>query len=77
MMDSGPVAMVCVLRCIRCGRLMASAAAVVTTRHGPRYYGPKCARAAGFLRPRRHSPRIISRSNPQPADERQLDWLAL
>lgn len=65
------------MRCIRCGRAMAAAAAVLTTRNGPRYYGPKCARAAGFLKPARASVRIVSRFRHQPLDERQADWLAL
>lgn len=61
------------MRCIHCGRAMAAAAAVVTTRHGPRYYGPKCARAAGFLRPARTSVRISIKASRQWPDERQTE----
>ena len=65
------------MKCVHCGRPMLAPAAVVTTRHGPRYYGPKCARAAGFLRPARATVRISSKARRQWPDDRQADWVAL
>ena len=65
------------MRCVHCGRAMSAPAAVVSTRYGLRYYGPKCAKAAGFMRPARATVRISSKARRQWPDDRQADWVAL
>lgn len=62
------------MHCVHCGRpLFRVPAATVTTRNGALHWGPKCARMAGLLTPRR--PERKARQARATRHTDQLDWI--
>ena len=60
--------------CVRCGKALKAFTAAVKTQDGKRGWGPKCAKLAGMIQPkRRHK---IHTHEPIEHDPRQM-WLEL
>lgn len=64
------------MKCADCGRPLLKAALQIESRHGPRFFGPKCAQRY-IVRPTRTAYRVLDRAprRAEPADPRQLDWV--
>lgn len=56
------------IRCIRCNRPINSGAATA----GALAWGPKCARIAGLIKPKRKHHRVIDAYRPLAVDRRQM-----
>lgn len=61
------------MHCIHCNRPMKEPAVTIKSRAGPIYWGPKCARMAGLLTPRR--PERKARQSRATRHTDQLDWI--
>lgn len=58
------------MRCTRCHKPLIRPALSILTRRGYQHWGPKCARLAGLIQPRRKSVRI-RHAHPE-TDPRQM-----
>jgi hypothetical protein len=58
------------MRCTRCKKPLSRSALSILTRRGYQHWGPKCARLAGLIQPRRKAVRI--RSAQPETDPRQM-----